>query len=426
MNEDISIKVEHVSKKYSKSLKKSMLYGVEDIGRNLIGLSSRSNRLRKKEFWAVDDVSFEVRKGETLGIIGPNGAGKTTLLKMLNGIFWPDKGKIAVRGRIGALIEVGAGFHPLFTGRENVYINGAILGMNKQEIDRKFDSIVEFAGIGDFIDVPVKFYSSGMFVRLGFAVAVHSEPDILLVDEVLAVGDYMFQDKCIAKLNQFRTEGKTMIIVSHNRIRIEKLCTMAVLQYKGKVISIGNPEEVLNVYYHEVKEKEISEQILKVPKSFQNSRKKARGARILDVSVYDNKGHDKRVFDAGENMVVKITIESSIKIENALLYCRIYREDGLEIHGTNPGRSGLKVDLEKDSRAVWELTYQSLNILDGTYYLNVGLQNDWFSPVFLDRKDNIFRFVIASNLSQGGGIPLIPHQWIRIDNQKNISSVNLK
>jgi lipopolysaccharide transport system ATP-binding protein len=184
MNDEVAIKVDHISKKYCKSLKRSMLYGVTDIGRNTLGLSSHSEKLRRSEFWAVDDVSFEVKKGETLGLIGPNGSGKTTLLKMLNGIFWPDKGKITINGRVGALIEVGAGFHPMLTGRENVYINAAILGMTKK-VDEKFDAIIEFADIGDFIDAPVKFYSSGMFVRLGFAVAVHYEPDILLVDEGL-------------------------------------------------------------------------------------------------------------------------------------------------------------------------------------------------------------------------------------------------
>jgi len=202
MDDDVVVKVEHVSKKYCKSLKRSMFYGVHDIGRNMVGLSAHSERLRDGEFWAVDDVSFELKKGETLGIIGPNGSGKTTLLKMLNGIFWPDKGKITVRGRVGALIAVGAGFHPLLTGRENININGAILGMSKKEINEKFDDIVEFADIGDFIDYPVKFYSSGMYVRLGFAVAVHCKPDILLVDEVLAVGDLGYTFKCYRKISE--------------------------------------------------------------------------------------------------------------------------------------------------------------------------------------------------------------------------------
>ena len=181
MDNDVVIKVENVSKKYCKSLKHSMLYGMSDIGRNVLGLKSRSERLRDNEFWALDDISFEVKRGETLGLIGPNGSGKTTLLKMLNGIFWPDKGKITIKGKVGALIAVGAGFHPLLTGRENIYINAAILGMSKREIDKKFDAIVDFADIGDFLDSPVKHYSSGMYVRLGFAVAVHCDPDILLV-----------------------------------------------------------------------------------------------------------------------------------------------------------------------------------------------------------------------------------------------------
>ena len=214
--DDVAIKVENVSKKYSKSLKRSMLYGIKDIARNTIGLSSNSDKLRKNEFWALDDISFEVKKGETLGIIGPNGSGKTTLLKMLNGIFWPDKGKITVKGKVGALIEVGAGFHPLLTGRENIYINAAILGMTKEEVDKKFDEIVEFADIGDFLDVPVKHYSSGMFVRLGFAVAVHCEPDILLVDEVLAVGDSSFRKKSSERMKHFIKNGnKSIVIVTH-------------------------------------------------------------------------------------------------------------------------------------------------------------------------------------------------------------------
>ena len=181
MNDEVAIKAENVSKKFCKSLKSSMLYGVEDIIRNSLCLSSNSHLLRKDEFWAVDDVSFEVKRGETLGIIGPNGAGKTTILKLLNGIFWPDKGKITIKGKVGALISVGAGFHPMLTGRENIYLNSAILGMSRDEVNKKFDDIVEFSEIGDFLDTPVKFYSSGMFVRLGFAVAIHCKLDILLV-----------------------------------------------------------------------------------------------------------------------------------------------------------------------------------------------------------------------------------------------------
>jgi len=224
-----------------------MLYGMMDIGRNVFGMSSRPDKLRKGEFWAVDNLSFELNKGETFGIIGPNGSGKTTLLKMLNGIFWPDKGKISIRGKVGALIAVGAGFHPMLTGRENISINAAIIGMTKRELERKFDDIVEFAEIGDFLDSPVKFYSSGMYVRLGFAVAVHCEPDLLLVDEVLAVGDVNFQNKCLKKMQEI-LDKTTVIFVSHNMNSVRLLCNRCLALSKGKVLSMGDTSDVINVY----------------------------------------------------------------------------------------------------------------------------------------------------------------------------------
>jgi len=251
MNDDIAIKVENVSKKFCKSLKRSMLYGIKDIARNSLSLSSNSHILRKDEFWAVNDVSFEVKKGETLGIIGPNGSGKTTILKMLNGIFWPDKGKITIKGKTGALISVGAGFHPMLTGRENIYLNAAILGMSRHEVNRKFDDIVEFADIGDFLDTPVKFYSSGMFVRLGFSVAVHCEPDILLIDEILAVGDIDFQNKCLNKISEIREKTST-ILVSHNMNTIKLICDICLFLSKGKKIILGDASEVLSIYSKDI------------------------------------------------------------------------------------------------------------------------------------------------------------------------------
>ena len=225
-----------------------MWYGFRDILRDTASLRSKSDRLRRKEFWAVDDISFEIRKGETLGLIGPNGAGKTTLLKMLNGIIIPDKGSLRIKGRVGALIQIGAGFHPQLTGRENIYINGAILGMGKREIDRKFDAIVEFANIGDFLDTPVKFYSSGMFVRLGFAVAVHCEPDILLVDEVLAVGDYGFQNKCFNRIGELRNNGTTTVVISHNMHLISVFTQRVLLLRKGIVDYNGDVAQGIEKY----------------------------------------------------------------------------------------------------------------------------------------------------------------------------------
>ncbi|MBU1087436.1 MAG: ABC transporter ATP-binding protein [Candidatus Omnitrophica bacterium] len=245
---DLAIKVEHVSKKYCKSLKRSMMHGITDIARNSLGFSSHSGVLRKEEFWALNDISFELKRGETLGIIGPNGSGKTTLLKMLNGIFWPDKGKITVCGRVGALIQVGAGFHPMLTGRENIYLNAAILGMSKNEVDKKFDSIIDFANIGDFIDSPVKFYSSGMFVRLGFAVAVHCRPDILLIDEILSVGDQGFQIKCFRRMNELLDSGTTVILVSHSMIAIERVCKKTMHLSNGRLKDEGETMEVIRKY----------------------------------------------------------------------------------------------------------------------------------------------------------------------------------
>ncbi len=248
MNDEAVIQVEHVSKKFCKNLKTSMRYGIEDIGRNAIGRPSRGGQLRKREFWAVDDISFEVERGETLGLIGPNGSGKTTLLKMLNGIFWPDKGKITVKGRMGVLIDVGAGFHPMLTGRENIYVNAAILGMSKRETEEKFNSIVEFADIGNFIDTAVKHYSSGMFVRLGFAVAAHCEPDILLVDEVLAVGDEGFQQKCFNKIGELKKNGTTVILVSHNMHLISQFANRVILINDGTAHHFASVGDAVHAY----------------------------------------------------------------------------------------------------------------------------------------------------------------------------------
>jgi ABC-type polysaccharide/polyol phosphate transport system ATPase subunit len=245
---DIVIRTEDVSKKFCKALKGSMFYGMIDIAKGMLGFSNNTDVLRKDEFWAVQDVSFEVNQGEVLGIIGPNGSGKTTLLKMINGIFMPDKGRIEVNGRVGALIEVGAGFHPLLTGRENIYVNGAILGMSKKEIDRKFTSIIEFADIGDFLDTPVKYYSSGMYVRLGFAVAIHSRPDILLIDEVLAVGDSEFQAKCMNAIETLKDIGTSIILVSHNDVLIERNCSRILLLNNGEAQFLGETEDALKLY----------------------------------------------------------------------------------------------------------------------------------------------------------------------------------
>ena len=242
------IEAENISKKFCRSLKHVMAYGACDVARDFLGIKSDTKHLRSGEFWAVHDVSFQVNQGETLGIIGANGSGKSTILKMLNGIYLPDAGEVRMRGRVGALIELGAGFHPMLTGRENVYINGAIIGMTWKQIDEKFDRIVEFSDIGDFIDSPVRHYSSGMGVRLGFSIAVHCEPEILLVDEVLAVGDARFFNKCTNKIRELTERGTTIVLVSHNMWLIQTMCNRVVLLKQGRIEKVGQPIDCAFAY----------------------------------------------------------------------------------------------------------------------------------------------------------------------------------
>lgn len=246
---DTLVKVEGVSKKFCKETKRYMRYAITDIGRNMLGLSANTENLRKGEFWSVDNISFELKRGESLGLIGPNGAGKSTLLKILNGIISPDKGRVEIKGKVGALLELGAGFHPMLTGRENIYINGSILGFTKKELDRRFDEIVEFSELGEFIDTPVKHYSSGMYVRLGFAIAAQMEPDVLLIDEVLAVGDIGFKAKCFNTISRI-LKNAAVIFVSHAMPQVARICTDICVMNNGKIQYIGNDlSEGIKKYY---------------------------------------------------------------------------------------------------------------------------------------------------------------------------------
>jgi lipopolysaccharide transport system ATP-binding protein len=237
--DDILIEVEDISKVFCRSLKRSIWYGVRDIASELVGKRRDRSELRKYEFWANRDITFQVRRGECLGLIGRNGAGKTTLLKMLNGLIKPDRGRITMRGRIGALIALGAGFNPILTGRENIYINGSVLGLTKREIDRKVDEIIDFADVRDAIDAPVRTYSSGMMVRLGFAVATAiTKPDVLILDEVLAVGDAQFRYKCYNRIGQLK-RNTAVIFVSHSMGNIGAICDRTMVLDKGRIDYVG-------------------------------------------------------------------------------------------------------------------------------------------------------------------------------------------
>jgi lipopolysaccharide transport system ATP-binding protein len=250
---EVLVRVEGVSKIFCRSLKRSLHYGLMDSLSDILPVGKRKKDesgepiLREQEFWAVKDISFELRRGERLGLIGRNGAGKTTLLKMLNGLIKPDKGRIEMRGRVGALIALGAGFNPILTGRENIYVNGSILGLSKKEIEDKIDEIIDFSEIREFIDSPVQSYSSGMAVRLGFAIATALNPDILLLDEVLAVGDYSFRIKCLNRISELARKT-TVLFVSHSADQVRWLCDLALYLDKGQQKYLGQVAEAFNLY----------------------------------------------------------------------------------------------------------------------------------------------------------------------------------
>lgn len=245
---DIVVSINGVSKKFCRDLKRSLMYGIQDITAELSGLRQKNDHLRTKEFWALNDVSFQLRRGEALGLLGKNGSGKSTLLRIIAGLIKPDTGSVEINGRVAPLIALGAGFNPILTGRENIYANMSVLGLAKHEIDQRFDDVVAFAEIGDAIESPVQSYSSGMAARLGFASAIHTEPDILLIDEVLSVGDVKFRAKCSRRLAELQEKGTTFILVSHNSSSILSVCQSAIYLEKGELISRGSAYEIMKQY----------------------------------------------------------------------------------------------------------------------------------------------------------------------------------
>lgn len=246
---DIVLSLEGVSKKFCRKLKRSLLYGAVDVARSMAGIRFDTTRLRKEEFWALDDISFELRKGMSIGVVGTNGAGKSTLLRLITGIFAPDCGKVTVRGRVGSLISLGAGFHPHLTGRENIFLNGTIVGMTRDELHERYDDIIRFADIGEFIDTPVSTYSSGMRVRLGFSIAIHASPDILVIDEVLSVGDAQFMKKSYERIDSMiHDRDVTAIVVSHNMGTIQRLCDNTLILNKGVMVFRGRTSEAISRY----------------------------------------------------------------------------------------------------------------------------------------------------------------------------------
>ena len=310
---DTIIKVENLSKKYIighqqqekyTALRDILVNGTKSLANNIYNRKFKVQNSQKEEFWALKDVSCEIKQGDRVGIIGRNGAGKSTLLKMLSRIAEPSSGRISIKGRVASLLEVGTGFHPELTGRENIYLNGAILGMSKVEIKRKFDEIVDFAEVEKFLDTPVKRYSSGMYVRLAFAVAAHLEPEILIVDEVLAVGDAAFQKKCLGKMEDVGKEGRTVLFVSHNMSTIQKLCSSAIYLQFGSIKLQGDADQVIERYLTESRE-EIQSISLKERKDRQGTGE----VKIIDFFVTNHIGQKQEVLRSGENYIFILEVE---------------------------------------------------------------------------------------------------------------------
>ncbi|MFU8781013.1 MAG: ABC transporter ATP-binding protein [Kiritimatiellia bacterium] len=328
-------------------------------------LEKVTGRHKKRQFKALDDVSFTVRRGETLGIIGANGAGKSTLLALLTGTLFPTSGTIHTQGQISSLLELGAGFHPDLTGRENVYLYGAIMGMSRAHMDARFDAIVEFAGLHAFIDQPVKHYSSGMYVRLGFAVAVEVNPDILLIDEVLAVGDSSFQRKCLDKMRAFRREQKTMLIISHDLQTIQRISDRIVLLDKGKLMGSGSPAEMIGQYEGLVRQTESS--VIR--------REWGTGeVRLVDVVLRNKAGKATDAFDAADGFSVEIDYDAVMPIEDPVFGYAISDTEGRLLHGGNTQLAGFAISSIAGQGKI-TLSLGALPLTTGNYLLSCSVHS---------------------------------------------------
>jgi lipopolysaccharide transport system ATP-binding protein len=366
MKNEVLINVEGVSKKFCRDLKRSLYYGVSDITSEFLG-KKKQEVLRKDEFWSVNNVSFELKRGECMGLIGHNGAGKSTLLKILNGLIKPDKGKVTMRGRIAALIELGAGFNPILTGRENIYVNGSVLGFSKKEIDQKFDAIVEFSEISDFIDTPVQNYSSGMKVRLGFAVASQLEPDVLLIDEVLAVGDAGFKIKSYNKIAELM-QTSAVVFVSHSMPVISRVCNQLTLMDRGVAQNYGSDissgiEEYFSLFSGE--------------KSFIEYNEFAK-INAITFSHQEDDVIDHDFITYGKDFFINISVSVASQFKNFEVILQFTDRD-LKVVGQYYSFVGVGGTIEnKPPKQDIKIKLERFNLSDGEYALTI----------FLSSKDN--------------------------------------
>ena len=401
LSEDAII-VQNVSKQFRiPHEKKTRLF--EHIADTIKGSSSTY-----EEFWALKDVSFSVRKGETLAIIGENGSGKSTLLKIIAGVLSPDSGYVKVNGMIAPFLELGVGFQPELTAEDNVRLYGAIMGMTKGEMEDKFEDIFEFAELSRFRNMKLKNFSSGMYARLAFATAMATDPEVLLIDEVLSVGDEAFQKKCMEKFNEFKRDGKTIVLVSHSLDIITKICKESILLINGKLISTGATEKVIDDYRRIVQEKKERE-LLGDRDKIKSENNKIREMEIKEVKLFDKKRNETYSFNCGDELIIKVKYELHKKVIDPLFQIQIFRDDGVLIHGMNTGREDIKSgEIDKDGE--FEYTIKNLSLLEGTYFANIGLVSSWEGPHY-DYHLNRHKFIVRSRKSEGAGIISMDHLW---------------
>jgi ABC-type polysaccharide/polyol phosphate transport system ATPase subunit len=383
-----------VSKVYRRFLHKNQLKTLKSA---LVSRSLIRDLRPDQTFTALHDVSFEVPRGTTFGVIGENGSGKSTLLKLLAGITRPTTGSIRVEGRISALIELGAGFHPEISGRENVAINGIMLGLSRREIERRFDEIVEFAELRPFIDAPVKTYSSGMYARLGFAVAIHVDPEVLLIDEVLAVGDESFTRKCLDTIGEFRRRGKTVLIVTHSLSLVDQMCDDVLWLRKGAVADRGDPRRVVDAYLTYVAGGE--EALLRgrsgaapaeAGAGYREGRWGGREVEITGVRLLDDRGQERHVFVPGEPLTVALSVRAPREVDDFVFGVGLFTADGVNVYGTNT-----HLEEHRARRFVGEgevrFVVEDLRLVEGTYLLDVAAHRKDGTPYDYHRGRHSFR-----------------------------------
>ncbi|MDY7076358.1 MAG: ABC transporter ATP-binding protein [Chloroflexota bacterium] len=387
-----AIHFERVSKKFN--IHHGRPRSFQELAVSLFRRNSRSH----EEFWALRDVSFKVGPGETVGLIGPNGAGKSTALKLISRIIEPTSGQIKVNGRVSALLELGAGFHPDLSGRENIYLNGSILGLSRTQIRRKLDEIVTFAELERFIDVPVRHYSSGMYVRLGFSVAVHTDPEVLLVDEVLAVGDQNFQHKCLERIVEMQRQGTTICFVSHDLGTMRRLCSHALWLDDGMIRAAGDVDDTVAAYLRQAAAEEEARMATKTSRETQKAETGVKqrwgtgDVEIVTVSFLDASGKEQFVFRMGEPWIVRLHYRTHGRVEQPIFGLAVHRNDGLHVCGPNTYFAGLDIPFIRGEGTIL-YRVEHLPLMEGTYFLSVSAHNRP-DTVMYDYHDRLYTFKV--------------------------------